>query len=74
VQSLQFHYSLGKRRPGSEDHADIPQRTSRSNVISGYSDEEIADSTAAFLQKPFRMQELGAKIRNILDKSRASAA
>lgn len=42
--------------------------------ISGYSDEEINDSTAAFLQKPFRMQELGAKIRNMLDKSRASAA
>ena len=42
--------------------------------ISGYSDEEITDSTVAFLQKPFRMQELGAKIRNILDKSRASAA
>ncbi len=42
--------------------------------ISGYSDEEITDSTAAFLQKPFRMQELGVKIRNILDKSRASAA
>jgi len=42
--------------------------------ISGYSDEEITDSSAAFLQKPFRMQELGAKIRNMLDKSRASAA
>lgn len=42
--------------------------------ISGYSDEEITDSSAAFLQKPFRMQELGVKIRNMLDKSRASAA
>jgi two-component system, cell cycle sensor histidine kinase and response regulator CckA len=42
--------------------------------ISGYSDEEITDSSAAFLQKPFRMQELGAKIRNMLDKNRASAA
>ena len=42
--------------------------------ISGYSDEEITDSAAAFLQKPFRMQELGAKIREMLDKSRASAA
>jgi PAS domain S-box-containing protein len=42
--------------------------------ISGYSDEEITDSSAAFLQKPFRMQELGAKIRSMLDKSRASAA
>jgi PAS domain S-box-containing protein len=42
--------------------------------ISGYLDEEITDSAAAFLQKPFRMQELGAKIREMLDKSRASAA
>jgi PAS domain S-box-containing protein len=42
--------------------------------ISGYSDAEITDSGAAFLQKPFRMQELGAKIREMLDKSRASAA
>jgi PAS domain S-box-containing protein len=42
--------------------------------ISGYSDEEITDSAAAFLQKPFRMQELGAKIREMLDKSRDSAA
>jgi PAS domain S-box-containing protein len=42
--------------------------------ISGYSDEEITDSAAAFLQKPFRMQELGAKIREMLDESRDSAA
>jgi two-component system, cell cycle sensor histidine kinase and response regulator CckA len=42
--------------------------------ISGYPDEEITDSSAAFLQKPFRMQELGAKIRHMLDQSRASAA
>jgi two-component system cell cycle sensor histidine kinase/response regulator CckA len=42
--------------------------------ISGYPDEEITDASTAFLQKPFRMQELGAKIRHMLDKSRASAA
>lgn len=42
--------------------------------ISGYSDEEMTDPAAAFLQKPFRLQELGAKIRTILDKSRVSAA
>jgi two-component system, cell cycle sensor histidine kinase and response regulator CckA len=52
--------------------------TCRPNVqviyVSGYSDEEIEDSAVAFLQKPFRMQELGAKIRQILDESHASAA
>jgi len=42
--------------------------------VSGYSDEEIKDSAVAFLQKPFRMQELGAKIRQMLDESHASAA
>ena len=42
--------------------------------ISGYPDEEITDSSAAFLQKPFRMQELGAKIRHMLDQSRASGS
>jgi two-component system cell cycle sensor histidine kinase/response regulator CckA len=42
--------------------------------ISGYSDEEITDSAAAFLQKPFRLQELGVKIRNMLDRGRGSAA
>ena len=50
----------------------------RSNMdviyISGYLDQEITDSAAVFLQKPFGMQELGAKIRNILDRSRTSAA
>jgi two-component system cell cycle sensor histidine kinase/response regulator CckA len=39
--------------------------TCRPNVqviyVSGYSDEEIKDSAVAFLQKPFRMQELGSK-------------
>ena len=52
--------------------------TCRPNVqviyVSGYSDEEIKDSAVAFLQKPFRMQELGAKIRQMLDESHASAA
>lgn len=42
--------------------------------ISGYSDEEINDPAAAFIQKPFRLQELGAKIRSILDRRRSSAA
>jgi two-component system cell cycle sensor histidine kinase/response regulator CckA len=42
--------------------------------ISGYSDEEIDDPAAAFLQKPFRMEELGAKVRQMLHGSRASAA
>ena len=42
--------------------------------ISGYSDEEITDPAAAFIQKPFRLQELGAKIRSILDRIRSSAA
>ena len=42
--------------------------------ISGYLDEEITDPAAAFLQKPFGMQELGAKIRNILDENRPAAA
>jgi PAS domain S-box-containing protein len=42
--------------------------------ISGYSDEEVTDSAPAFLQKPFRLQELGAKIRSMLDQSRNSAA
>lgn len=41
--------------------------------ISGYLDEEITDSSASFLQKPFGMQELGAKIRTALDMSRARA-
>lgn len=41
--------------------------------ISGYPEEEITDPAAAFLQKPFPMEELGAKIRQILDKRRASA-
>jgi FixJ family two-component response regulator len=52
--------------------------TCRPNVqviyVSGYSDEEINDSAVAFLEKPFRMQELGAKIRQMLDESHASAA
>jgi two-component system cell cycle sensor histidine kinase/response regulator CckA len=52
--------------------------TCRPNVqviyVSGYSDEEIKDSAVAFLQKPFRMQELGAKIRQMLGESDASAA
>lgn len=41
--------------------------------ISGYLDAGITDSTAGFLQKPFGMQELGAKIRTALDMSRAGA-
>jgi FixJ family two-component response regulator len=52
--------------------------TCRPNVqviyISGYSDEEINDAAVSFLQKPFRMQELGAKIRQMLDEGHASAA
>jgi FixJ family two-component response regulator len=52
--------------------------TYRPNVrviyVSGYSDQEINDSAVVFLQKPFRMQELGAKIRQMLDESQASAA
>lgn len=42
--------------------------------ISGYFDEEIANSSAAFLQKPFGMQELGAKIRSALDMGQARAS
>lgn len=42
--------------------------------VSGYPEEEIEDPAAVFLQKPFPMEDLGAKIRDLLDKSRASAA
>jgi FixJ family two-component response regulator len=42
--------------------------------VSGYSQDEITNPAAAFLQKPYRMEQLGAKIRNMLDKARASAA
>lgn len=42
--------------------------------ISGYPDEDITGSAVAFLQKPFGMQELGTKIRHILDGNRPSAA
>jgi two-component system, cell cycle sensor histidine kinase and response regulator CckA len=42
--------------------------------VSGYSQDEIVDPAAAFLQKPYRMEELGAKIRKILDNAHASAA
>ena len=42
--------------------------------ISGYPDEEMTDPAAAFLQKPFGMQELGARIRSLLDGRRPSAA
>lgn len=52
-----------------EDRPDI-----RIIYISGYLDEEVTGSGVAFLQKPFGMQELGAKIRSILDGSCASAA
>jgi hypothetical protein len=58
-----YHGSLLKCRPSTQNI-----------FISGYPDEEITDSSAAFLPKPFRMQELGAKIRHMLDKCRASAA
>jgi two-component system, cell cycle sensor histidine kinase and response regulator CckA len=49
------------------------QPTTQILYVSGYSEEEIADPAAAFLQKPFPMEELGAKIRQVLDKGRASA-
>jgi two-component system cell cycle sensor histidine kinase/response regulator CckA len=42
--------------------------------VSGYPEEEIADPAAAFLQKPFLMEVLGAKMREMFDKGRASAA
>ena len=42
--------------------------------VSGYPEAEITDPAATFLQKPFPMEELGAKIRQTLDKSRVSAA
>jgi len=42
--------------------------------VSGYPEEGIADPSTAVLQKPFPMHELGARIREILDKTRASAA
>jgi PAS domain S-box-containing protein len=42
--------------------------------VSGYPEEEISDPDAAFLQKPFPMEELGFKIRLLLDKDQASAA
>jgi DNA-binding NtrC family response regulator len=41
--------------------------------VSGYPEDEIADSAAAFLQKPFPMEELGSKIRQLIEKGRASA-
>jgi two-component system cell cycle sensor histidine kinase/response regulator CckA len=42
--------------------------------ISGYPEQEIADPAAAFLQKPFRLEVLGARIRQMFNKGRASAA
>ena len=42
--------------------------------MSGYPDEGLSDLSAAFLQKPFGMLDLGAKIRSILDRRRSSAA
>ena len=42
--------------------------------VSGYPAEEMNLPTAALLQKPFPMEELGAKIRQVLDNNRTSAA
>ena len=41
--------------------------------VSGYPEEEITDPDAAFLEKPFPMEELGFRLRRLLDKNRASA-
>ncbi len=42
--------------------------------VSGYPEQEMSDPPAALLQKPFPMEELGSKIRQLLDNSRTSAA
>lgn len=42
--------------------------------VSGYPEEEITHPDAAFLEKPFPMEELGFRLRCLLDKNRASAA
>lgn len=42
--------------------------------VSGYPEDEMSDPEAALLQKPFPLEELGTKIRQLLDNSRTSAA
>ncbi len=42
--------------------------------ISGFTDEVLPDSAAAFLQKPFRLEELEMKIRTMLDRADAHHA
>ena len=61
---------------GTEVAARLLDRRPNMQVIyiSGYSEEEINDSAGTFIQKPFRLQELGAKIRSMLDSARTSAA
>jgi CheY-like chemotaxis protein len=63
IRGTELAERLLKQRPGTQVL-----------YISGYPEEEIADPAAAFLQKPFPMEALGARMRQMFDKGRASAA
>lgn len=41
--------------------------------ITGFGEEMIPDATAAFLLKPFRLDELACKIRTALDNNRSTS-
>ncbi len=56
---------LGGRDIAKESRRRRP--TTQILYISGFTDEVVPDSAVAFLQKPFRLEELEAKIRTILD-------